>query len=394
MSKSSDILSDYPHILFKRQWEITVEVAELLGECKAIVTAISEVPIDPSYQQYLKRVSLIKGARATTAIEGNTLSAEEVEKVAQGESLPPSKEYQEVEVRNILDAMNALVVEVIDKGEVRVVDSDLLLRFHKLIGQNLGEHFDAVPGRFRSDSRVGANYRCHPHEHVRDLIDDFCRFLAIEFRFTSGNQSFSDAVIQAVVAHIYLEWIHPFGDGNGRTGRLLEFYILLRAGSPDIASHVMANHYNETRNEYYRQIDLARQRRSLTSFILYALQGFRDGLNTILRLTQQSTFETAWRTYVYEQFKDKPYRKKNVFKRKRDMMLQMPVGVLMTPDDLITQTKSLAKEYMPLTEQTVKRDLNELVDMGLISKVDGGNSDMYITNHNLLKLKMAKKLEK
>ncbi|NJN71060.1 MAG: hypothetical protein HC801_12855, partial [Nitrospira sp.] len=85
------------------------------------------------------------------------------------------------------------------------------------------------------------------------LFDRFCEWLKKEFCFDSGSQSFEDAVIQAIVTHVYLEWIHPFGDGNGRTGRLLEFYILLRAGNPDISSHILSNFYNETRAEYYRQ---------------------------------------------------------------------------------------------------------------------------------------------
>jgi len=41
--------------------------------------------------------------------------------------------------------------------------------------------------------------------------------------------------------------IHPFGDSNGRTARLIEFYILLRAGLPDMVSHILSNHYNDTR---------------------------------------------------------------------------------------------------------------------------------------------------
>ena len=73
-----------------------------------------------------------------------------------------------------------------------------------------------------------------------------------------GKQSFQDPVIQAIVAHVYIAMIHPFGDGNGRTARLIEFYILLRAGLPDMASHILSNHYNDTRQEYYRRLDQMR----------------------------------------------------------------------------------------------------------------------------------------
>jgi hypothetical protein len=54
-------------------------------------------------------------------------------------------------------------------------------------------------------------------------------------------------LIAAVVAHVYFEWIHPFGDGNGRTGRLIELKLLLEAGVPQPAAHLLSNHYNATR---------------------------------------------------------------------------------------------------------------------------------------------------
>ena len=76
--------------------------------------------------------------------------------------------------------------------------------------------------------------------------------------------------------HVYIAMIHSFGDGNGRTVRLIEFYILLRAGLPDIASHILSNHYNDTRQEYYRQIDLCIRERDLSGFVRYVVQGFRD----------------------------------------------------------------------------------------------------------------------
>jgi Fic family protein len=75
-----------------------------------------------------------------------------------------------------------------------------------------------------------------------------------------------------------MEFIHPFGDGNGRTGRLIEFYILLRSGAPIITSHILSNFYNETRPEYYRQFENARKKKDLTEFLQYAVLGYRDGL--------------------------------------------------------------------------------------------------------------------
>lgn len=64
------------------------------------------------------------------------------------------------------------------------------------------------------------------------------------------------AILKAIAAHLYLAWIHPF-DGNGRTARLMELRLLLAAGVTTPATHLLSNHYNLTRGEYYRQLDAA-----------------------------------------------------------------------------------------------------------------------------------------
>ena len=104
----------------------------------AIILAICQMPLRPEDHTRLLGVSLTRGAQATTAIEGNTLTTEEVERVAAGEALPPSKEYQEIEVRNVLEAMNELLGEVASEGTAQPISSELFLRLHGLTGMEFG----------------------------------------------------------------------------------------------------------------------------------------------------------------------------------------------------------------------------------------------------------------
>ncbi len=366
------MISGYPHLAFHRHWEISPKARYELGQCHAIIMAICEMPLRPERHESLLRVSLIKGAQATTAIEGNTLSTDEIERVAAGDSLPPSKEYQEIEVRNVLEAMNALLDEVATEQRAQRITPELILRLHKMIGKNLGPHFDAVPGRFRTDHRIVGSYRCPDHEVVPELVSQLCDWLATEFLFSQGDQPFADAVVQAIVTHIYVEWIHPFGDGNGRTGRLLEFYILLRAGTPDIASHILANLYNETRPEYYRHLENAARTQDLTSFMDYAVQGFRDGLVETLEAIQSGQFETAWRSFIHDRFAETKYTKKNVFKRRRELMLSLPAGRALTLDEVALLTPGVTRTYAQLSERTLIRDLKALEQMGLVANTEDG----------------------
>ncbi|NCX95905.1 MAG: Fic family protein, partial [Chitinophagia bacterium] len=157
---------EYPHLAFNEPLQLTHSDYYVLGQCDALIQAIKQTPILPSYYQQLMSVTLIKGGQATTAIEGNTLTIEEIERILKGEKLPPSKEYQEKEVKNILDAFTQLLKEVIIEDKWQLVTPELLLKLHKMVGNSLGEYFEAIPGKFRERDVTVGNYRCPDHSDV------------------------------------------------------------------------------------------------------------------------------------------------------------------------------------------------------------------------------------
>lgn len=370
----------FKHISFRQEWEISPKCAYMLGECDAYVKALTDIPLKPDKRQTLLSVALTKGAQATTAIEGNTLNEEEIEKIHKGWSLPPSKKYQEIEVKNVLDALNRLLKEIVTKKNVQPITLELILSFHKMIGKDLGEHLDAIPGKLREDARYVGPYKAPDHSKVKKMVEDLCVWLRKDF-CVEKEQTFSESVVQAIIAHVYLEWIHPFGDGNGRTGRLLEFYILLSAGLPSICSHILSNHYNLTRPEYYRQLDESRKKRDLTDFIFYAVQGFRDGLKQTLDVIQSSHFLIYWQNYIYEVFASIKFTKKEAFKRKRELMLNIPIDKILTIDQLAEINPSITKKYARLGRATILRDLKNLQQVNLLTKE---GKDKYRANIKLM----------
>jgi Fic family protein len=385
---SKELQEKYPHLIFGKQWDLSSSSLLLLGQCEAYVKAINNTPILPHHYKDLMSVSLMKGAQATTAIEGNTLSEEEIQKIMDNQKLPPSKEYQEIEVRNILDAFNELLAELIRDDDDYLISKELLLRFHKMVGKNLGEHFDAIPGKIRNRNVVVGRYRCPDYEDVPILLDNLCNWLQEEFKYGRKKQTFSEVVIQAIVTHIYIEWIHPFGDGNGRTGRLVEFYILLRGGNPDIASHILSNYYNLTRTEYYRQIEKATTNKDLTEFIEYALLGFRDGLIHTLETIQKSQFQNTWQKLIYDKFDEiREKSQENVFKRQRTLALEMPFDQCFTISQVPNMTIQLARIYSNVSPKTIQRDIDKLIELELINKSDG----KFIANTNTLRNMVAKR---
>ena len=378
-------LTEYPHISFQKDWQMSEQANFQLGQCESMIKVISALPMEPEYRKKLYLVSLKKGARSTTAIEGNTLSEVEVEKIQNGESLPPSKEYLETEVKNILVALGKIRDGVIFDKADSLITPELILSFHKMVGMELGERFQAIPGRFREGSHnvVVGKYRAPDARQVKGLIESFCNWLRVEFDYESGGQTFANKIIEAIVCHVYLAWIHPFGDGNGRTARLIEFYLLLRAGLPDIASHILSNYYNDTREEYYRQLDLATNNRSLNDFISYAVLGFRDGLSEVLNEVLNCQLETAWKNHIFSTLDSGKVsgKTKAVVKRQRTLILNMPFNEAKSIDELLNTSAPIIKEYGQLSKLTINRDMDELINLGLVIK----SEKKYQPNFTILK---------
>lgn len=338
----------------------------LLGEVKSKCEHIAGVPLQPDTALRLHRVYLAKGALATTAIEGNTLTeGEALQLVEGGLELPKSREYLGREVRNIVAACNRIAAEIEQaSGELSVAQ---ILAFNRSVLDGLPLEPHVVPGEIRTYPVVVGSYSGVPHEDCPHLLDRLCRWLnEPEFR-GAGSATLATAVLRAVLAHLYLAWIHPFGNGNGRTARLLELYILLAAGVPSPAAHLLSNHYNQTRAEYYRQLRAASESGGdLLPFVMYAVQGLVDGLRQQLAEIRQQQWEIAWRNFVDEAFREE---KTPAAVRQRNLALALsetPEWVAVSEVPMLTPL--LARAYASKSAKTVSRDLNALVARGLIDR--------------------------
>lgn len=339
-----------------------------LGEAASKCEHLARVPLRPATAQRLHRLYLAKGAAATTAIEGNTLSESDVLRAVEGKlEVPPSKEYQKQEVENIIAACNRMSEQIV-AGTLPVLSRGLISAYNAQVLQSLPPEDGVTPGVFRQHPVVVGNvYRGAPAEDCEYLVDRLCEWLnGPDFEAKPGLELVY-AIIKAVLAHVYLAWIHPFGNGSGRTARLLELHLLMSAGMPSPAAHLLSNHYNETRPEYYRQLDRAsKSGGDLSPFLRYAVQGLVDGLRSQLTFVWEQQWDITWRNYVHELFQNKS-SPSDV--RQRHLALDLGAQ-----DDWVAigeigeLTKRLAKAYATKTAKTIQRDLNVLVSMGLVDR--------------------------
>jgi Fic family protein len=339
-----------------------------LGEASSKCEHISRVPLRPDTAQKLHQLYLAKGVAATTAIEGNSLSEADVLKAVEGKlKVPPSKEYLKQEVDNIIEACNA-ISEQITKGILPPLSPEVIHDYNERVLNKLPAKEEVVPGKIRSHSVVvGSVYRGAPAEDCAYLLEQLCDWLnGPDFKAPAGMETVY-AIFKAITAHLYLAWIHPFGDGNGRSARLIEFHILLSAGIPSPAAHLLSNHYNQTRTEYYRQLDYAsKSGGDILPFLGYAVRGFVDGLREQLEFIWDQQWDVVWRNYVHELFQHKD-SKSDV--RQRHLALDLGAKRGWVPISQIKEmTPRLAAAYASKTSKTIQRDLSTLMAMELVAR--------------------------
>ncbi|MFI5004235.1 MAG: Fic family protein [Solirubrobacterales bacterium] len=357
----------------------------LLGEAKSKSAHIARTLLHPRRARELMQVFLAKGVLATTAIEGNTLSEDEARRVIEDRSdLPPSKQYLAEEIRNVVGAYNT-VVDAILKTPTAKLTAAQFKQWNALILKDLEVEEGVRPGEFRNGNVVVGNYRAPPPRDVEFLVDRLCDWLNSDvFELPDRRPEFraSLVMVKAVIAHLYFVWIHPFGDGNGRTARLLELQILLAAGFPTPATQLLSNHYNQTRSEYYRQLQAASRTGDPVPFLTYALRGFVDGLAEQLDLIFAWQREDRWEQYVYQQFGD---RRGEAARRRLRLALEVSKVARETAEPVPRAamrwlTPRLAQAYDGKTDKTLSRDLNELRRLELLNREGNG----YTPNESVL----------
>jgi Fic family protein len=341
-----------------------------LGEAVSKCEHIAGVPLRPSTAEKLHLIYLAKGIRGTTAIEGNTLSEEEVMERLEGNlPLPPSREYLGQEVDNILKGCNVINSNLMAGGTADL-SLEEIKSFNKIVLDGLSLDQDIVPGEIRSFSVGVANYRGAPAEDCEYLLSRMCQWLNglnhEQFKNTTAL-----GIIRAVIAHIYIAWIHPFGDGNGRTARLVEFKTLLASGISTPAAHLLSNHYNLTRTDYYKQLDYSsKSGGNIIPFIQYALQGLVDGLREQIAHIQKQQLDIAWRDFVYDSFKDKSGPS---CERRRKLVLDLTANIKAVPLSKLREiSPRMTESYQGKTSRTVRRDVVELLAMKLIRRTPQG----------------------
>ena len=360
-------LKSHPWLTFGVDFrKAPVSLWTTLGECYSKCEHIAGVPLRPDISHILHSVYLAKGIGGTTAIEGNTLTEEEVLRHIRGKlEVPPSKEYLKQEIDNILQEQNGMLARI-HRGKPLTLSVERIRDINRIVLRKLSLEEGVIPGEIRTYSVGVMTYRGAPWAECEHLLQKLCDWLnSSDFEPQLGLNVGHMGILKAIIAHLYIEWIHPFGDGNGRTGRLVEVQILLASCIPSPACQLLSNHYNLTRREYLRHLKAASESGGdVIPFICYALNGFLEGLREQLAYIRKLQMEVTWVNYVHDVFREDSTKSGQ---RQKHLLLDIfekeePVDI----SEVDRLSPRVAKGYAGMHPRTALRDIDALVERKLL----------------------------
>jgi Fic family protein len=197
----------------------------------------------------------------TNAIEGSTVSLDEVPEILKKKN---TINEEEIETKGVANAIYFI------RKTKEDLSLDLIIKLHKLCFEG-SKHF---AGRFRDVNVAVRNSRGEilhtgvPKEELKDYLEDLIEW------YKENKNKFKPLVLAGIV-HNQFEHIHPFQDGNGRVGRLLLNFILLKNKYPPI------NILLEDRLDYYHTLQEYSKNNEIKPTILFLIKQYKKTLKMV-----------------------------------------------------------------------------------------------------------------
>ena len=263
---------------FNPKYTITGKILNNLTTITSAREVIEQAYLVPKWEAKLRRQALLRNTHSSTAIEGNKLSLEQVESLADGKDvIATNKDKQEV--LNYIEELEKIPT-LAEKGKMKVAD---LLNIHRIITKGVMQN-TTDSGVFRNRQvfvgkrifdgttfKEVVEYMPPKTEEVPQLVKEFIDWLNLD-KIWEVNP-----VLVAGIVHYEIARIHPFIDGNGRTARLFATLILYLSGFDHRRIFTLDDYYDRDRQAYYAALKTAQQSKGdITQWLEYFTDGAAD----------------------------------------------------------------------------------------------------------------------
>ena len=342
-------------------------VLDQLVEARSAAAVLNRLPYLHQWISQVHEEQLRLEAAGTSRIEGAEFSDREQE-IALASEVPAHLDLTRSQRQ--LRAADATYRWLRSHPADRPVTPGLVLDIHRRMVTGCDDDY-GEPGALRpTDWNVTfGTPRCRGAEGGRQCqmaIRRFCAAIAGEFQQ-------HDRIIQALAAHYHLGAMHPFGDGNGRTARALEAFLLRQAGVSGLVMVSLSNYYYEHKEDYLTAMwESRRKGHDLTPFLGFALPAVSTRCNAVAAGITDHNKRTLFRQFAASLFgKLRSPRRRVLAERQLQVLESMLDSPTQDVTDLFRRTAG-AYAGLKYPRRAWARDVSHLLDVNAIHLDEDG----------------------
>lgn len=310
-------------------------VSNQLTQIEFLAKVLSSVPISPTLTQDIFHRQILKSSLFSARIEGNNLTLRDVESNAS-----PGEDTRKRQIHNCMKALR----HIRTFGSVLTLDS--IKEIHAIVMDGL----DPLRGVLRSEQSAifdgtGSVIYLTPDRRTVDQMLSTWLFEA------NKEQGVREQLIDIARLHYYFEKIHPFSDGNGRTGRILLQWQLTRTGLFGEFTLPIDEFFEHARNAYYAYLERnTREVREFTSFVLEGIEWSLDHVLTDIKQTPVPDLPLPQNTSLMP-----------LLPRRQEILA-------IIRDHPVCSIDGIARRFPTIPSRTISYDVQWLVSHGLVVK--------------------------
>ena len=321
-----------------------------LGELKGIAQTMPN-------QEILINAVVLQEAKDSSEIENIITTQDELYKALVTKTKQGSQVKEVINYRRAIFSGNALLKK---QGFLRLKDIEFLQK--TIIENNAG--IRSIPGTVLKNDKTGEVVYTPPQdkEQILDLLSNFLE------HFNLKNEE-SPPLINLAILHYQFESIHPFYDGNGRTGRILNILYLIINNLLDIPILYLSSYINENKADYYRLLNKVNKSDEWEEYILYILKAIEISSNRTIDKIKSINNLLSETIEIAQNKEPKIYRKELI-----ELLFEQPYSKI----EYVVQKLNVERK-------AASRYLNRLEEIGIIISEKIGRENIYV-NKKLIEI--------
>lgn len=349
--------------MYSPRFTITNKILRNIGQIEASKEVIENAPLVPSFEKQFQTDAMNRVVHHGTHIEGNDLSMMQTKKILEGESVVArARDIQEViNYRNVVDLLDEFAFKRGGYAPDMLTDIQKLSVYRIVPDEKLGV-FRKTQVVIKNEETGEVILRPPSFIEVPYLVEDFVEWL------NQPETKEVHPILLAGITHYILVAIHPFVEGNGRTARAFATLILMKEGYDIKKFFALEEHFDADPASYYQAFaDVDKQspkivERDLTSWLEYFTEVVAIELAAIKEKVRKLSMDSRLKIKIGSQ----------IALSERQMRL-----VEYITDNGSAAMRELTNVLKMVSEDTILRDLRDLLDKGIIKKEGSTKASRY-----------------